>query len=127
MSKRTMLALGLTLAFAVHAVAQGPEVVARSRRLAENNQLGILEYCRAQGAIGDDVVALQQAAVARLPGQSGSDADEARSAGRAGVVAFETSRVPIADAAMGEGMPIASRCKHIAMSVQAQAGVAPTW
>jgi hypothetical protein len=108
------------------AVRRSDEIV-RSLRLAEHNQLGILEYCLAQGAIAEDVVAMQRAALNRLPGADVAGLDEAEAAGRRGIVAFGTSQVPIAAAAMGEGITVSSRCKQMALTVQAQAGKPLTW
>lgn len=112
------------------AVRGTPESV-RSLRLAEHNQLGVLEYCRAQGAIGEEVVVLQRMAMDRLPQGSGvgagADEKEAELAGRRGMVGFGGAQVPIGEAALAEGMAVASRCKHIGMTVQAEAGQAPTW
>ena len=126
--RNTSVAVLILLAGAAHAQPPGQTAeTVRARQLAEYNQLGILAYCQAQGAIGEDIVALQRTAAAGLPGPGGAAVAEAEALGRAGVVAFEGSRVPIADAASGDGMPIRARCKHIAMSVQAQAGVPPVW
>ena len=130
MSRWREASVAILILTASSAQAQPPGQTAetvRARQLAEYNQLGILEYCQAQGAIGADIVALQRTAVAALPGPRGVAVAEAEALGRAGVVAFEASRVPIADAASGDGMPIRARCKHIAMSVQAQAGIPPVW
>lgn len=101
------------------------EEIVRSLRLAERNQLGILQYCRASGAVSEEVVALQRAAL--LPGAGFAGLDEAEAEGRQRIVAFADSKVSIAAAASGEGMTVASRCKQIAMTVQAQAGQPATW
>ena len=109
-----------------------PESV-RSLRLAEHNQLGVLEYCRTQGAIGEEIVALQRAALERLPPgpgpERGGAADEAAAevAGRQGMVGFGGWQVSISEAALAEGIMVVSRCKQIGMTVQSEAGRPPTW
>ena len=109
-----------------------PESV-RSLRLAEHNQLGILEYCLAQGSIGEEIVALQRAALERLPSEpqdsavDGAEEREAEAGGKRGMVGFGSAQVPIGEAALAEGIPVASRCKQMGMSVQAEAGRTPTW
>ncbi len=123
-----LAALGISCA----AVAQGvagrrSDEAVRSLHLAEHNQLGLLEYCHAQGMIGEDIVTMQRAAIASLPRADAAGLDEAEAAGRRGVVAFETSEVPIAQAAMAEGITVVSRCKQMALVIEARAGKPLTW
>lgn len=116
-------------AMAQEGAGRQPDEIVRSRLLAEHNQLGLLEYCQSQGTIGADVVAMQRAAMDLLPqaGMAGLELDEAEAAGRRGIVAFGTSKIPVAQAAMGEGVTVASRCKQMALVVEARAGKKLTW
>ena len=107
--------------------ARRPDEIVRSLRLAEHNQLGLLEYCHAQGAIEEDIVAMQRAAIDLLPRTDVPGLDEAEATGRRGVVAFGTSEVPVAQAAMAEGITVVSRCKQMALVVETQAGKPLTW
>ena len=114
-------------AMAQEGAGQRPDEIVRSRLLAEHNQLGLLEYCQSQETIGADVVAMQRAAMDLLPQGDVAGLDEAEAAGRRGIVAFGTSKVPVAQAAMGEGITVASRCKQMALVVEARAGKKLTW
>ena len=136
MRARTLAAAGLVLGFGWTAAAQSPpsarslphsEETLKSLHLAERNQLGILQYCQAMGAIPAEIVALQREAVKLLPPATVAGADEAEAVGKRGMVAFGTSQSTFEEAAKGEGIPPASRCKHMAMTVQVQAGRQPTW
>ena len=42
------------------AMPAGQQDIAKIMHLAAHNQLGIIEYCKDQGSVGDDVVALQK-------------------------------------------------------------------
>ena len=129
-------AAGMVLGLGWSAAAQPPpaartiarsEETIRSLHLAERNQLGILQYCQAMGVISAEIVALQRDAVKQLPAATVAGVDEAEAAGKRGIVAFGTSQSTFEEAAKGEGMPAALRCKHMAMTVQVQAGHLPTW
>ena len=72
-------------------------------------------------------MALQRTAVASLPQTEVTGLDEAEAAGRRGVVAFGTSEISIAQAAMAEGITVVSRCKQMALVIETQAGKKLTW
>lgn len=136
MHARSYAVAGLILSLSLGAAAQTAppartmprsEETLRSLHLAERNQLGILQYCQAMGVISAEIVALQRDALKQLPPATVAGADEAEAVGKRGVVAFGTSQSAFEEAAKGEGIPPASRCKQMAMTVQAQAGRQPTW
>lgn len=110
------------------AASHQSEEIVRSMHLAARNQLGILQYCQAQGAVGEDVVALQRQALGALPptAQVGG-LEEAEAAGKRGMIAFDGSEVPFAVAAGARGLRVRTNCKYIALTVQAQAGQPPKW
>ena len=108
------------------ATRRSPEIL-RSMHLAARNQLGILQYCVAQGAVGEDVVALQRQAVGALPPAPENGLAEAEAAGRRGMVSFDGSEVAFAAAANARGLRVEANCKFIAITVLAQAGQPPRW
>lgn len=115
------------LAMAQGVAAHRTDEIVHSLRLAEHNQLGLLEYCHAQGAINEDIVALQRATIDLLPPADVAGLDKAEAAGRRGIVAFGTSEVSIAQAAMAEGITVESRCKQMALVLESWAGKKLTW
>lgn len=108
------------------AAHRSPEIL-RSMHLAARNQLGILQYCASQGAVGEDVVALQRQAMTALPPAPEAGLAEAEAAGRRGMVAFDGSEVTFAAAANARGLRVDANCKFIAITVLAQAGQPPRW
>ena len=131
MRRLAIPALACVVAVAQPAAAQvaahrSPEIL-RSLHLAARNQLGILEYCAAQGAVGEDVVALQRQAVSTLPPAPDAGLVEAEAAGRRGMIAFDGSEVTFAAAANARGLRVEANCKFIAITVLAQAGQPPRW
>ncbi len=106
---------------------QRSETRVRSQQLAAYNQLGILQFCQGQGTIDETIVALQRKAIEELRSASTPELASAEAAGKTGIIVFETSRVTMSMAAIGNGSTVASRCKQIALTVQAQAGIEPTW
>lgn len=69
----------------------------RSIRTAELNQLGILEYCQAQGLVEKAVVAAQRATIQRLSGPLALDpaASPEELAGRAGFLGSANIRADL--------------------------------
>ena len=84
------------------------------------NQIGLLQFCQAQGAVEGEVVALQRSQLRQPPPAKIDEADEMEKAGRQGIIAFGGSRVTMTDAAMGQGVTLRFRCEQLARIVQAQ-------
>lgn len=101
--------------------------ILRSLHLSAHNHLGILQYCQAQGAIGEDVVALHRRAMATLPPAQVAGLEEAEAAGRQGMIVLDKPQASLADAARARGVGVGAACKHMAMHVQVEAGQAPRW
>ena len=104
---------------------QGQQDMVRMMHLAAHNQLGVLEYCQAQGSIGADVVALQQRILGLLPPAQVDGLSEAEAAGKRGLVQFGGSQVQLADAAKAQSTTPDAMCKQIATMLQTQAAQLP--
>jgi hypothetical protein len=125
------IALGLS-PFAVMAQTPGvpgapgnqADMVAMMQRAA-HNQLGVLEYCQAQGSVGADTVSLQQRVLGMLPPAKVDGLDDAEAAGKKGVVSFAGNQVPLADAAKAQNTTPDAMCKQMATMLQAQAAQLP--
>jgi len=131
-----ILAAGLTLGLASHAAhAQAPapqrgatpgqQDMIRMVHQAAHNQLGILEYCQAQGSVGADMVTLQERALGVLPPAQVDGLNEAEAAGKRGVVQFGGSEVQLTDAAKAQNTTVDAMCKQIASLLQTQASQLP--
>ena len=81
--------------------------------MAQQNQLGLLEYCQAQGHVAMDVVERQRRALA----QPGSAMEEA---GRTGMIAYLEPQATLAAAAAASGTTIGYRCALMAYRVPDQ-------
>ena len=103
----------------------GQQGMVTMMQLAAHNQLGVLEYCQAQGSIGADVVALQQKIIGLMPPAQVDGLDQAESSGKAGNVVFAGNTVAIADAAKARNTTTDAMCKQIGSTLQAQAGNLP--
>ena len=138
------LALGLALALPVAATAQttapttpapttppaaaapqGQQDMVNMLHLAAHNQLGVLEYCQAQGSIGPDVVALQKRMLTMLPPAQVDGLDAAEATGKRGVVQFGGSEVAIADAAKARSTTADAMCKQMGQMLESQAAMLP--
>ena len=106
----------------VAAMAQRPgrsEAAVQSRSIAERNHLGLLEYCRGQGMIGDEAVILQRRLVTSLPAVPGQDVE---AAGRQGLIVFETSQATFTQSAAAQGITVRFSCEQTALRVLRQEG-----
>lgn len=104
-----VLAAALGLVGPLSAQETDPEDQARAAYLAAYNQLGILEYCQAQGYVSADVVALQSRMMTLLPTPPDpSGASEAQVIGRQGTIASGEQTMDITDAGTAETV-----CKEI--------------
>lgn len=107
------------------AATPGQQDMMATVQRAAHNQLGVLQYCQAQGAVGDDVVALQRRLLGMLPPAQVDGLDEAEAAGKAGTVEFAGSKVALADAARSQNSTPDAMCKRMADMLKAQAAQLP--
>lgn len=108
----------LTLAASPALAQPGPSSeTARARHIAERAQLGLVEYCHAQGFAGPDAVARQRQTVAALPPAPGlGDAEEA--AGRSGMIAFFGPQATFADDAKAKGITLKVNCEYLVLRLR---------
>ncbi len=92
---------------------------------AAHNQLGVLEYCQAQGSVDADTIALQQRVLGMLPPAKVDGLDEAEATGKKGIVSFAGHQVPLADAAKAQNSTPDAMCKQMASMLKAQAAQLP--
>ena len=125
MSRLPLLVAATLLFTANAAMAQLPapgqrsETIIRSLHLAARNQLGLLEYCRAQGIIPEDVVAIQRRTVESLPAAPANALGEAEeAAGRSGNIVFLRPQATLAESAGAQGITVKAKCEHLALTVR---------
>ncbi len=114
--KMTPIAISiLTLPlFTTTVLAQGDQMAMICQAAA--NQLGVLEYCKDQGAVDDAPVTAQHAVMAQLPaGTESTDADE--NLGKQGTLSVNGTTITLAKAATSRGITVADLCKQIGNSV----------
>ena len=97
--------------FAGAALLLSASVVAETEReqwarLSDQNQLSLLQYCRAQGYVSAEIVERQRAALRVKEGA-------ASLAGRAGVILYLGPQATLAEAAAASGITIAYRCQQM--------------
>ena len=85
---------------------------ARWASMSDQNQLGLLEYCQAQGHVPAEIVARQRAA---LPT---SDTGSANAAGRTGMIQYADPQVTLAADAAASGTTVAYRCQMMGFAVR---------
>ena len=107
------------------ASAEAQQEALRIMHRAGRNQLGVLEYCRAQGSVGEDIVALQRRLLGLLPATQVEGLDEAEATGRRGIVDFNGNQIVLADAARTQNTTPDAMCKQMASVLQAQAAQLP--
>ena len=116
-ASRTFAALAFAASSQTLAQPGPSSETARSRYIAERAQLGLLEYCQAQGLVGLDAVERQRQTVAALPPVPGlGDAEEA--AGRNGIIAFHGPQATFADDAQGKGITLKSNCEYLVLRLR---------
>ncbi len=99
---------------ATSALAQAdPAAVAHT---ASANQLGILEYCRSQGDVGDDAISAQKSVIARLPASS-APTDAAEALGREGTIAAPNgSTMTLSSMANTHNTTVSALCQRLGSS-----------
>ena len=105
--------------------AEGQAEMMKTLTLAGRNQLGVLEFCRAQGSVGNDVVDLQRRALSLLPPVQVDGLADAEALGKRGVVSFAGSQTELSAAAKAQGTTVDAMCKKMAEMLQAQAANLP--
>ena len=111
--KRLLLLAGLFVV-GTNSLAGAQEAAQESKRwavMAQHNQLGLLEYCAAQGHIGPEFAARQRRAI------TGADPEGLVTAGRAGMIAYVEPQGTLAVAAEASGTSVAYRCALMAYRV----------
>lgn len=117
MFKITCFAAGLALA-ATAASAQDTDAAVSAAR----NQLGVLEYCQAQGHIEGKAAEVQAKMIAMLPAATDEAAAVAAyEKGKTGTVSAMGVEQTLADAATAQGVEEAALCAQLADLVE-QAG-----
>lgn len=107
------------------APAEAQTEILKALALAGRNQLGVLEFCRAQGSVGTDVVELQRKVLGLLPSVQVDGLADAEALGRRGVVSLAGSRTELAAAATSQGTTVDAMCKKMADLLQSQAAHLP--
>ena len=124
-------AMAVVALLPLSAVAQGQAPVEgqaemlKTLALAGRNQLGVLEFCRAQGSVGTDVVDLQRKALGLLPPVQVDGLADAEALGKRGVVSVAGSQTELAVAAKSRGTTVDAMCKKMADLLQSQAASLP--
>ena len=96
---------------------------------AAANQLGLLEYCQAQGAVDDKPISTQREIMAQLPAST-APIDAAEALGKQGTLSVNGQTMTLASAATTHNTTVDAMCKQIggavvqaaAMLKQQQAG-----
>ena len=81
--------------------------------LGAHNQLGVVEFCQANGNLGADTVALQQKMIGMLPPSSTDGLDAAEATGKTGVISFGGTQTSLPEAAKAQGTTVAVLCGKI--------------
>jgi hypothetical protein len=124
---KALVALTIAASLAAGPRAQAQAKLPRSTEaalayaIAEHNQLGLIEYCVSAGFISKDAALRQRnvlANIAKAPENKLGDDEEA--AGRKGIIAFEQSRISLAEDAAAQGISVAYSCFQLALRVLGQ-------
>ncbi len=81
------------------------------------NQLGVLEYCQAQGYTDGSAVLAEQGVISRMPAYAGSTA-AAEATGKAGTIAANGQSVSLSDMAAKGHSTQAGLCQQMAASAK---------
>ena len=81
------------------------------------NQLGVLEYCQAQGYTDGSAVLAQQGVISRMPAYAGSTA-AAEATGKTGTIAANGQSISLSDMASRGHSTEASVCQQMAANVK---------
>ena len=120
MFKTTVFAFGLAMAASAATAqdAQDPDAAVSAAR----NQLGVLEYCQAEGHIDGNAVEIQGKMIEMLPAATDEDAAVAAyEKGKEGTVSAMGVEQTLAEAATAQSADEAALCTQLAQLVE-QAG-----
>lgn len=100
---------------AAPAVAQSdPTAMARQ---SAANQLGLLEYCQAQGAVGDDAVSAERDMIAGMPAPATTGpvaSDQAEALGKQGTMSMPNGQTAtLAGMASAHNMTVSALCQQL--------------
>lgn len=108
------------------AMPQGQQDMMQMLQLAAHNQLGVLEFCQAQGYNGPEAVALQRKILGMMPAPPKMDGiDDAEAAGKGGEVQAGGTHVKLVDAAKTQNTTPDAMCKQMSAMLQQQAAMLP--
>jgi hypothetical protein len=119
------LIFGTVEAARAQAPSQVPPDATKTVRLAAHNQLGVLEYCQAQGAVDASVVAMQKKMIGMLPAAPANGEDAAESTGKQGIVDAAGQQVALDEAAKAQHTSVAALCDQMGSMVRASAANLP--
>ena len=115
MTPVTMSILLLPFCSAMASAQTDPTVMMKQ---AAANQLGLLEYCQAQGALDDKPVTAQRAIMAQIPAsQTAVPTDQAEALGKQGSLSINGTTMTLASAAATHNTTIDAMCKQIGGAV----------
>ena len=120
MLKTTVIALGLALTGTMASAqdAQDPDAAVSAAR----NQLGVLEYCQAEGHIDGAAIEVQGKMLEMMPAATDEAAAQAAyEKGQAGTVSAMGVEQTLDEAATAQGADVAGLCAQLAALVE-QAG-----
>lgn len=115
------LGMGLLPVAAIAQDAASPEATYEAAR----NQLGILQYCAAQGFSGAEAVEAQGALVELLPEGDTAVGDAAEAKGAEGTVSVAGTEIGLAEAVEARGTTVEETCQQIEAAVNAVADTQP--
>ena len=130
----TAICLAALLPLAAHAqplppmppMPTDPQALARVVQMAAHNQLGMAEYCLAQGSVGPETVDRQRRVVAALPqGQAGGLDTAAYAAGRKGTFQVNGVSLDARQLAASRNMTVDEMCRSMAATLRSQADQIP--
>ena len=108
------LAVVVSLGTSVSAWAQTDPMA--MGRMAAANQLGVLQYCQSQGAVGPDAVSAEREVMARMPASNVST-DSAEAQGKQGtLVGPSGQQITLASLASTHNTTISSLCQQMGSS-----------
>ena len=85
--------------------------------LSAANQLGMLEYCQAQGFVGADAVGAEQGAMALLPASS-VQTEDAEALGKQGMLAAPNgAKMSVASMASAQHTTVAAVCQQMGSAI----------
>ncbi len=123
------LACGLCLCSGARAQmpapSQDPQAMMKMMHLAAQNQLGVLEYCEANGSVGSDVVDLQKRMIGMLPPAQVDGLDAAEDSGKKGIISVGGQQMVLADSAKAQGTTPDAMCKQMGTMLKTQAANMP--